>query len=211
MFAKVRGGSGVDGRFAGGWDRQMVTGPPWFWAMSMSSDPENGQARLAVPPSGTDRSHRRSRVAAPGLPGSEPLLWRRVFPGTPDQAAAARRFARFLLEGTPSTDDAELIVGELAGNALRHTRSGCPGGHFTIEITHLPAGQTPVGDSLLIAVHDLGGHHVPRFGGPASQGGSFAENGRGLAIVAAIARRAGVQGTPAGGHRVWAYLVRHGR
>src|SRR5262245_21572592 len=64
----------------------------------------------------------------------EVLTWRRVFPGSLEQAPEARRFVRFLLDGSMFTEEAELIAGELVGNALRHTRSGQPDGHFTVEI-----------------------------------------------------------------------------
>ncbi|MFC4534022.1 ATP-binding protein [Sphaerisporangium dianthi] len=143
--------------------------------------------------------------------GPEVLIWRRAFSARPDQASGARRFARFLLAGTVFADDAELIVGELAGNAIRHTRSGPPDGHFTVEITltsarHAALTAPASAVNVLITVYDLGGGGIPRF----DDGGrhdSYEENGRGLAIVTALAARVGHQGTPAGGHRVWAYLT----
>jgi hypothetical protein len=136
-------------------------------------------------------------------PGPEVLVWRRVFPGRMDQAPAARRFARFLLAGTPFADDAELVVGELAGNALRHTRSGRPGGCFTVEVGLTTARRDPVPVSVLLTVYDLGGGGVPCL---APGGFSDEECGRGLSIVAALSTRTGHQGGPATGHRVWAYL-----
>ncbi|MFC6086217.1 ATP-binding protein [Sphaerisporangium aureirubrum] len=141
--------------------------------------------------------------------GPEVLIWRRVFPGGLDQAPAARRFVRFLLGDTPFAEDAELIVGELAGNALRHTRSGSAGGHFTVEVTLTPAPcRMPTrAAGVLLTVFDLGGGGSPCFGGP---GAPYEENGRGLSIVHALATRAGHQGTPATGHRVWAYLSASG-
>ncbi|WP_214416066.1 ATP-binding protein [Sphaerisporangium fuscum] len=137
-------------------------------------------------------------------PGAEMLLWRRVFPGTPDRASEARRFVRFLLDGTSFADDAELVAGELVGNAVRHTRSGTSGGHFTVEVSFF---TTSAGTSVLITVYDQGGEGVPRLGDGGGQGLSYEENGRGLAIVAAVADRLGAQGTPEDGHGVWAYLT----
>ncbi|MFC7386717.1 ATP-binding protein [Sphaerisporangium rhizosphaerae] len=142
--------------------------------------------------------------------GPEVLIWRRAFSARPDQAAEARRFVRFLLGSTVFADDAELIVGELAGNAIRHTRSGPPDGHFTVEITLTSARHEALtapasAVSVLVTVYDLGGGGVPRFGD--DRHGSYEENGRGLAIVTALAARVGYQGTPTGGHRVWAYLT----
>ncbi|WP_203988769.1 ATP-binding protein [Sphaerisporangium rufum] len=144
----------------------------------------------------------------PGHPGPDILVWRRTFPNRPDQAPEARRFARLLLAGTRFADDAELIVGELAGNAVRHTGGGPPGGHFTVEITVTttcrPA-TAPAADGVLITVSDPGGGGVPRF--DAGRPDTHQEHGRGLGIVTALATRAGAQGTPVGGHRVWAYLT----
>ncbi|GII81109.1 hypothetical protein Sru01_60910 [Sphaerisporangium rufum] len=54
---------------------------------------------------------------------------------------------------------------------------------------------------VLLGVHDRGGGGVPRFGAELNRDG---EGGRGLAMVAALATRAGHHGSPAGGHRVWA-------
>ncbi|GAA3798210.1 hypothetical protein GCM10022226_16970 [Sphaerisporangium flaviroseum] len=139
--------------------------------------------------------------------------WRRAFPGAPDQASEARWFVRFLLGSTPFADDAELVVGELVGNAVRHTRSGSPGGHFTVEITLTSPHQEPLRTpaaavSVLITVYDLGGGGSPRFGDHDQWEDSCEEDGRGLLIVTAVADRVGFQGTPATGHRVWAYLAR---
>ncbi|GGK66610.1 hypothetical protein Sme01_10520 [Sphaerisporangium melleum] len=169
-------------------------------------------------------------VTSPGLPhaghpsravpvneavrlGPEILIWRRAFPGALDQAAEARRFTRFLLGSTAFADDAELVVGELAGNAVRHTRSGTPEGQFTVEITltspgHEPLATSAAAASVLITVYDLGGAGIPRFGDGDGVDVPCAEGGRGLAIVTALAERAGFQGAPATGHRVWAYLAR---
>ncbi|WP_220183037.1 ATP-binding protein [Sphaerisporangium album] len=187
--------------------------------MSITTDPGDEVPRVAAAP-----------VTSPGLPqaghssralpvdeavrtGPEILIWRRAFPGALDQAAEARRLTRFLLGGTPFADDAELVVGELAGNAVRHTRSGSPGGHFTVEIILTSPRREPLGGpaaaaSVLVTVYDLGGAGVPRFGGHGQADVPCAEGGRGLAIVTALAERTGFQGAPATGHRVWAYLAR---
>ncbi|MEU9884170.1 ATP-binding protein [Sphaerisporangium sp. NPDC051011] len=150
----------------------------------------------------------------------EILIWRRAFPGTPDQASEARKFVRVLLGGTAFASDSELIVGELAGNAIRHTASGKPGGHFTVEIAFRSSRRRPASGpvraaSVLLTVYDLGGGNVPRIRDDdrrrvpygAEEDLPIDENGRGLAIVTAVADRVGYQGTPATGHRVWAYLT----
>lgn len=122
--------------------------------------------------------------------------------------AQARRLVRFLLADTPCADDAELIVSELAGNALRHSRSGDADGSFTVEVvlgraSPLRHGGEAIG--ILITVHDQGGNGVPWFRREQPPDPNE-ENGRGLATVAALATRTGYQGGPTIGHRVWAYL-----
>jgi serine/threonine-protein kinase RsbW len=183
----------------------------------MPFEPSEQQARVAADPITLpglfDEGHpsRSTPINECVRLGPEVLIWRRAFPGTLDQASQARKFARFLLGTTPFADDAELIVGELAGNALRHSRSGRPGGHFTVEITLISASHKSLNSpgeavSVLITVYDLGGGGVPQVGDDTERADSYDENGRGLGIVAAIADRVGYQGTPATGHRVWAYL-----
>src|SRR5690606_25630567 len=91
--------------------------------------------------------------------GVGPMVWRRVFPGRGDQAALARKMVRVLLEDTPRADDAEWIAAELVSNALLHTRSGAPGGHFLVEVARgLHAAR--------VMVYDLGGSGIPVFYGP---------------------------------------------
>ncbi|MGW4667092.1 ATP-binding protein [Streptosporangium sandarakinum] len=62
------------------------------------------------------------------------MTYRRTFPGRADQIPEARRFVRFLLEGSPRRDDAEQIVAELAANAVARTASGQPHGTFIVEV-----------------------------------------------------------------------------
>lgn len=62
------------------------------------------------------------------------MHWCRTYPGTADQARLVRRFVGFLLDESPLVDDAVLAAAELAVNAIRHMRSGLPGGVFTVEV-----------------------------------------------------------------------------
>ena len=61
----------------------------------------------------------------------EAETWRKVLPGTTRQVADARRLTHMFLDDTARADDAAWIVGELAANAVRHTRSG--GGHRLVS------------------------------------------------------------------------------
>ncbi|MGI8330218.1 ATP-binding protein [Actinomadura scrupuli] len=110
------------------------------------------------------------------------MCWRRAFPGLRPQARRARDFVGFLVEGSPRADDLILAAGELVANALQHTRSGCPGGLFVVEVRRWRGG-------VALTVIDQGGPNEPRrgtAGGPmAADLGDFdfAESGRGLFAV----------------------------
>ena len=114
------------------------------------------------------------------------MCWRRTFPGRTDQARLVRRFVAFLLDGCRCADDAVQAVAELAGNAVIHTRSGRPGGLFTVEVRRWDNG-------LAVSVTDQGGpvpgrHTADGDSADDRDGGDdLAENGRGLPIVADLA------------------------
>jgi len=175
--------------------------PPIDSNLHFGSSTESTSATISLPGRGQATTPARPRPTGH-------LVWARSFSGTPDQVAQARRLVRFLLTDTPCADDAELIVSELAGNALRHSRSGDAGGSFTVEVvlgraSFMRHGGEATG--ILITVHDQGGNGVPWFRGEHPPD-TNEENGRGLATVAALATRVGYQGGPTVGHRVWAYL-----
>jgi hypothetical protein len=93
------------------------------------------------------------------------MRWRRVYAGRADQVRAARAFAEALFVGMPCVDIVALAVGELAANAVRHTRSGEGGdGWFGLEIVC----ENPV----YVAVTDMGGHGIPTVL-PEGYGGSY--------------------------------------
>lgn len=118
----------------------------------------------------------------------------RRFAGRPDQVGAARRFVRALLSGRlagPVAGDlVELLVSELATNAVEHTASG-DGGAFRVGLVSRPG-------TLRVTVCDDGGSGCPRPAEPAAD----REAGRGLAMVELLAERWGVERTPHG-HAVW--------
>ncbi|WP_243719092.1 ATP-binding protein [Actinomadura sp. 7K534] len=80
--------------------------------------------------------------------------WRRAFPGELDQARAARRFTAALPADRPDLDEVLLAVDELVVSALRHTKSGQPGGTFIVEIAHWDGAVT-------VAVTDEGAPSEP--------------------------------------------------
>ncbi|GGO60646.1 ATP-binding protein [Nonomuraea cavernae] len=120
--------------------------------------------------------------------------WRRTFPGTRNQIRQARRFAASYLTGHHEADTVQLIVSELATNALRHTHSGQAGGHF--HLTLYMGSQL-----LLLAVTDEGGPLTPHI----QHTGTDQPNGRGLHLVAELTTRWGVYGDHHG-RTVWALL-----
>ncbi|MEV4390838.1 ATP-binding protein [Nonomuraea sp. NPDC049607] len=122
--------------------------------------------------------------------------WRfsRYFLGSAPSITEARRFVTALLQGSPTIDEAELVVSELATNAIRHSASGRFGGRFLVTVQAHP-------DRLWLGVLDEGGSSSPEVSCP-SMG---AEGGRGLLLVSALALDWGVWGDD-GGRTVWAVL-----
>jgi anti-sigma regulatory factor (Ser/Thr protein kinase) len=121
------------------------------------------------------------------LPGlrpavASPPLAVRVFAGRREHAGRARAWVRAQVAAVcPAlAGDAELAAAELVANAITHTRSGLPGGRFTVAVAAAFGG-------VMIHVHDQGdgSGQVPR-PGPAAGRGGLAEGGRGLVIVAAL-------------------------
>jgi serine/threonine-protein kinase RsbW len=120
--------------------------------------------------------------------------WCRNFPGTRTQVSEARQFVTSYLGDRPEIDTAELVVSELATNAIRHSRSGLPGGRFGVT---LHTGAT----MLILAVLDEGGPTAPRL----CRAGEDEQSGRGLHLVEMLTARWGVHGDEVG-RTVWALI-----
>jgi serine/threonine-protein kinase RsbW len=126
---------------------------------------------------------------AANLPAAAaPPVIARVFAGDAGQVRAARRFLAGVLDGCPAAGDALLCVSELATNAVLHSRSGRPGGRFTVRAT-VRAG------SVRVAVTDEGGPWGRERDGDG-------QSGRGLLIVGELASRWG-QDEGGAGWTVW--------
>jgi serine/threonine-protein kinase RsbW len=119
-----------------------------------------------------------------------PLIgWSRAFPATPAQIREARQFLTGVLDGHPAADDAVLCLSELATNAIIHSRSREPGGHFRVRAeVH--------GSRVRVEV--------------CAQGGPWKlsatdddQNGRGLLVVAQLARNFGRTGDGQAGWTLW--------
>lgn len=110
----------------------------------------------------------------------EERCWSRCFPGRPCEISAARAYLAEVVGQAGCrelADDACLLVSELAGNAVLHTRSGSPGGSFVVAVESCP-------DGLRISVTDQGSQDVPQVLHEERE-----ESGRGLSIVEALSRR----------------------
>jgi anti-sigma regulatory factor (Ser/Thr protein kinase) len=128
-----------------------------------------------------------------------------TYPGAPTNVSAARHRVRELLCHSPRADEAELIAAELMSNAILHTPSGDEGGTFTITVRYGV-------DWARIEVFDLGAAnwHSVLADGPSADHVSisgFAESGRGLRMVAALADECGHELSGANGHTSWAMVT----
>jgi serine/threonine-protein kinase RsbW len=56
------------------------------------------------------------------------------FPGERERVSEARAMVARQLNGSPASDDAVLLVSELAANACAHSASGRPGGEFVVRV-----------------------------------------------------------------------------
>ena len=103
--------------------------------------------------------------------------------GRAERVWVARAFVGAVLgPGHPCGDDAVLLVSELFGNSVRHSRSGAAGEIVTVAVR--------AGDGFVrVEVTDRSGPGVPqvRSAGPDTEGG------RGLRVVAGLATRWGSQ------------------
>jgi serine/threonine-protein kinase RsbW len=105
-----------------------------------------------------------------------------TLPGRPESARAAREFTAACLPGCPVAADAMLCVDELVANAIRHSRSGLPGGTIEVRIA------VAAGEWLRVEVQDAGPLPVP------APRDDPSEHGRGLALVVALAEVFGADG-----------------
>ena len=137
----------------------------------------------------------------PGMPVISPPLtsgcWSRTFPGRTEQVHEARAFLASLLADSPVVEDAVLCLSELAANAVQHSKSGGPGGTFTVTVALARSG------ALLVTVDDRGGPWLRR---PDAD----LDGGRGLLIVGELAAATGVLGSETG-RTAWFRMSDSGR
>ena len=126
--------------------------------------------------------------ATTAKPAAATAHYQAAYHGRPDQVSAVRAAVAAHLAGCPVTDDAVLIVSEIATNAVRH--SGSAGEFFSVRVTRHQGW-------VWIECEDLGGPW---------QCQTDEDRPHGLSIVDALAEEWGVDGGPSG-RVVWARLT----
>jgi anti-sigma regulatory factor (Ser/Thr protein kinase) len=131
---------------------------------------------------------------AADIPGPA-AVYSRTFPARPENVAAVRAFTRQVLGGNPCCDDAVLVASELAGNSVRHSRSG-RGGHIAVDIAVF------AGPVVQMYVADAGGDTTPHVVPEACRD----QGGRGLALVESLTAMWGYLQSGGGG-TTWCELT----
>ncbi|MEU6526042.1 ATP-binding protein [Streptomyces sp. NPDC046924] len=148
-------------------------------------------------------SPQRQRPAASALPFAEQRAFTLRFSATPRGARLARRLASQQMDAwgwaysSPAHDAVELVVAELAANAVTHGR--VPGRDAELRLTAEPGGGL-----VRVEVSDARGERRPVM----PQGERLdLDSGRGLALVEALAGEWGVTERSGGpGKTVWAVV-----
>jgi len=128
-----------------------------------------------------------------------------VFGSSPLAVTQARRWVRSVTGLHPARAfSLELVVSELASNAIKHSASGRPGGFFTLRIAFLTSTR------VRVAVTDGGPQVTDQATFPGWNGACPGDDhGRGLVLVKKMSRhRFGVLGVVGGPLTVWAVLDR---
>ncbi|MFE7896360.1 ATP-binding protein [Streptomyces sp. NPDC057424] len=143
----------------------------------------------------------QARRSALPLPLADQTVFSFRFTASPRGARLARRLASCQMDawgwpyGTPAHDSAELIVAELAANAVTHGR--VPGRDAKLRLSREDGGF------VRIEVSDARGERLPE----ARDAGSGEDGGRGLLLVTALAEKWGTAPRPgAPGKTVWAVV-----
>ncbi|WP_093787951.1 ATP-binding protein [Actinacidiphila guanduensis] len=115
-------------------------------------------------------------------------MWELTCAGSPEEVGRARRWTRTVLRGSPHAENAEVIVSELASNAVLHSDSGRPAGTFRLRLA-------VTFDAVEISVTDAGGSpSAPRLAWPDEED----THHRGLLVVNALAQHVEIRGDRAG-------------
>lgn len=125
------------------------------------------------------------------------IRWEKAYGGLSATVRDVRRDVRAILGPCPEViaDDLELVVSELVANAIRHSRSGQPGGTYTVRISHQVTEKVPY---IWVEVVDQGS---------SSWDGTFrAEPTHGLAVIQQLSTWTGSDDEADGQRAVYARL-----
>src|ERR1700761_8974132 len=93
------------------------------------------------------RTSSREITIAPLGSSGRAAWWTRHFRGSAPQVLEVRHWLEALLPDCPARADLLLLTSELCTNAIVHSRSGEPGGQFSVDIDWTPAlARVVVGD-----------------------------------------------------------------
>jgi hypothetical protein len=122
-------------------------------------------------------------------------IWSKKFAGRPECLADARCFTYAVLGDCDAAHTVALVADELAGNAIKHTASGEPGGEFVLRLARFA-------NRCRVRIDDQGGPSTPSVCAADDED----EAGRGLTIVAMVSARWGVDGDEQA-RSVWAEIT----
>jgi anti-sigma regulatory factor (Ser/Thr protein kinase) len=125
------------------------------------------------------------------------VRWEKTYSGLPATVSHVRRDVRDILGPCPEVvaDDLELVVSELAANAIRHSLSGADGGTYTVRVSHQATEKVPY---IWVEVLDQGS--------PSWDGILRPEPTHGLAVIQHLSTWMGADGDPDGRRTVYARL-----
>jgi len=120
------------------------------WGTALTADPPSTATALT---SELARTGLSLMTCAPAQSASSPVERRfhASYPGIPEAVSTARHQVAAALAGVPCAGDVVYALSEVASNAVVHSRSGLPGGHFTVAAEVLP------GALAAVMVTDQGG------------------------------------------------------
>ncbi|HEX4832795.1 MAG TPA: ATP-binding protein [Trebonia sp.] len=141
------------------------------------------------------RTSSREFTVAPLGSSGRAAWWTRHFRGSAHQVLEVRHWLEDLLPDCPARADLLLLASELCTNAIVHSRSGEPGGQFSVDIDWAPA-------LARIVVGDQGAATSPVMAAPAAGTVTLGESGRGLLLVDDVADDWGTASHP---NRRWVW------
>jgi serine/threonine-protein kinase RsbW len=121
--------------------------------------------------------------------------WTRHFRGGADQVREVRHWLEDVLPDGAARADVILLASELCTNAIAHSRSGEPGGQFSVDIDWTPA-------LARVVIGDQGSAKAPAVARRAGDAPPLGESGRGLLLVDDVADDWGTASRP---NRRWVW------